>query len=109
MSIILAVFPIGDAALHGFSEPSFRWTFLLTLFNIITACYLFDHLEIINIKKIYPIASLVAAFCIVIVPLSAIIEGKFDIVFNEYGRNYFVFWVCYINFCFCVFAKAQSN
>lgn len=94
--IILAIFPIGDAALHGFSEPSFRWTFLLTLFNIITACYLFDHLEIINIKKIYPIASLVAAFCIVIVPLSAIIEGKFDIVFNEYGSQIILFSGCAI-------------
>ncbi len=92
--MLLAIFPLGDAALHGFGEPSFRWTFLLTLFNILIACWLLDHDEILNVKMIYPTAVGIAVFCLSIVPLSALIEGKLNSVFETYGIQIVLFAVC---------------
>ena len=92
--VLFALFPIGDAALHGFSEPSFRWTFLLTLFNILIACYLLEHFEIIDTKKIYFTAIAICVFCLLIIPFSALIEGKLEHVFSNYLYQIILFTVC---------------
>lgn len=109
--IILAAFPIGDAALHGFSEPSFRWTFLLILFNILTACYLLEHIEILNMTKIYPTAVAIAVFSIFIVPISALIEGKLSVVISAYGMQIILFAISssLILFCATLLKKRAIN
>ena len=76
------------------SYTHLRWTFLLTLFNILIACWLLEHDEILNVKMIYPTAVGIAVFCLSIVPLSAIIEGKLNSVFETYGIQIVLFAVC---------------
>lgn len=47
---IVAIFPILCSALHGFSNPSFRWTFFLIIFNLLIISEILDNLDNINKK-----------------------------------------------------------
>lgn len=92
--IAIALIPMGDAALHGFGDPSFRWTFLLTLFNILTACWILEHYDQIDISKLMIMTLMATVICIGIVPLSGLLEGKGELVFSDYLPQLLLFISC---------------
>ena len=65
---VIAMTPFFAAALHGFSEPSFRWMMFGIIFTIILACYVLDKRELIN-KKVLVISFFVGIFAIVCCPM----------------------------------------
>ena len=99
--LILAIMPMGDAALHGFSDPSFRWTFLLTLFNILTASWMLENYEQIDSTKIIGMAIIAAVICIGIIPLAGFVEGKSQMLF----RNYLPQILLFSSFGFLIFIE----
>ena len=48
--MIILIFPMGGSIMHGFSEASFRWTFLFILFNILISNRYLSNFEKINQK-----------------------------------------------------------
>ncbi len=63
--IVVAVFPILCSILHGFSNPSFRWTFFLTLFNLIIVSEILDNLDKLDKKTL--IKTIVFYLCAVFI------------------------------------------
>lgn len=49
---LIIVFPLGGSIMHGFSEASFRWTFLFIIFNIIVSNRYLSNLDQINFKTL---------------------------------------------------------
>lgn len=48
--IIILIFPMGGSVMHGFSEASFRWTFLFIIFNILVSNRYLSQLDHLNLK-----------------------------------------------------------
>ena len=48
--IIILIFPMGGSIMHGFSEASFRWTFLFIIFNILVSNRYLSQLDHLNVK-----------------------------------------------------------
>ena len=47
---IIAVFPLLCSILHGFSNPSFRWTFFIIIFNLLIISEVLDNLDLLDMK-----------------------------------------------------------
>lgn len=92
--LLIALIPLGDAALHGFSDPSFRWTFLLTLFNIMTACWIFENSDQIDSSMIMVSAGIAATICIGIIPFASLVEGKAQLLLSNYLPQFLLFCLC---------------
>lgn len=92
--LLIAVIPMGDAALHGFSDPSFRWTFLLILFNILTACWMLENYDQVDSSKIISMSIIVAFLCIGIIPLASFVEGKESLLLSNYMPQIVLFSCC---------------
>lgn len=74
--IMIMIFPRLGSIIHGFGDPSFRWTFFLILFNIIITSMVLNNLDSINKKilKITGIASII--LLITIIPITNLITGN---------------------------------
>lgn len=64
---VIAFFPILCMLLHGFSDPSFRWTFIIVIVNLMVISDVLDNFEQINFKLlkktiIFNVLLLVACF-----------------------------------------------
>lgn len=90
---LILFFPISNAAIHGFSEPSFRWTFILTIFNIITACYCLDHTQQIDKFKFVKIIICAIVFCIMVIPLTALVKNDISNLFVLYKNQWIVYLI----------------
>ena len=47
---LIALFPILCSILHGFSDPSFRWTFFVINFNLLIISEVLDNIDILDYK-----------------------------------------------------------
>lgn len=47
---VIAMIPYLDSVMHGFSDPSFRWVFILVIFNLYVASYVIDHIDELDCK-----------------------------------------------------------
>lgn len=97
--VIILIFPLGGSIMHGFSETSFRWTFLFIVFNIITANRYLSKLETINFR-ILTLTVLSLIFLGSAVLLFRIYELQdLAVLFNKYPRTVLIYL---INFVFIV-------
>lgn len=74
--LLILLFPRIGSAIHGFGDPSFRWTFFLILFNIITSSIILDKISEINLK-VFKLSSTISFIVLIsIVPVSAFITNQ---------------------------------
>ncbi len=89
--LLFLVLPLGNAAMHGFSEPSFRWTFLLTLVNILVACHILEHEDQIDSRFLKISAAVIALICALAVPAAALVQGRLSQL-----QQYFPQWGLFV-------------
>ncbi|MEG0404486.1 MAG: YfhO family protein [Anaerorhabdus sp.] len=92
--IIIAIIPMGNAVMHGFSEPSFRWVFLLVFLNIITTCHLLNNFELFDKSIFKRITVGICIFVILIVPITAILSGTTSELLNQFLMQWTLFIGC---------------
>lgn len=92
----IVVIPMGNAAMHGFSEPSFRWTFLISFINIIVCSHLLENWDLIDRKKFKIVLLLAALFMILVIPITALIKGEIGLLFTNYLNQFMLFLICAI-------------
>ncbi|MEF9919511.1 MAG: YfhO family protein [Erysipelotrichaceae bacterium] len=92
--IIIAIIPMGNAVMHGFSEPSFRWVFLLVFLNIITTCHLLNNFELFDKSTFKGITVVICIFVILIVPITAILSGTTSELLNQFLMQWTLFIGC---------------
>ena len=51
--LIIALIPNLDSAMHGFGDPSFRWVFLIVIFNLFIASKVIDHIDMLDKKLLF--------------------------------------------------------
>lgn len=74
--LLILIFPRLGSAVHGFGDPSFRWTFFMILFNIITSSVILNEISTLD-KRIIKISAIsMSIFLITIIPITAMIIGK---------------------------------
>lgn len=72
---VLSLIPITNSFIHGFSGPSFRWTFIIDIFFIfISAEYLDKYFNKKEIKKGFIFCSLIYIFAIIFSIISGFIK-----------------------------------
>ena len=64
--ILIMMFPVGNAIMHGAVEPSFRWLMFPTFMNIMIALSYLDRLDDINFDKIGKIVHLLGIFVLIL-------------------------------------------
>lgn len=82
--ILILLFPIMNSVIHGFSDPSFRWTIFFIFFNIIVGCTIFDNFNLISKKWVKKSGILFCIILILIVPFTAFLSG--DIIGQYTGQ-----------------------
>lgn len=92
--IILLICPIGNAAMHGFSEPSFRWTFIISTFNILIACQCMEDEENINKRKLKKYVLISVVLCVLVVPLTSFVRHDFSDFLTLYKEQWILFLLC---------------
>lgn len=90
---LILFFPISNAAIHGFSEPSFRWTFVLTIFNILTACYCLDHTYQIDKLRFFKIILCAIVFCIMVIPITSFVKNDTSNLFTSYKNQWILYFI----------------
>lgn len=48
--VVIAIIPELDSAMHGFGDPSFRWLFLVVIFNLYIIANVLDNIDKLNKK-----------------------------------------------------------
>ena len=97
--LIILIFPLLDSALHGFADPSLRWTMFIIFFNIMTACNVLNNFDSLNFKLMRNYVIIFSIFLISIVPVySLCIEGKLNHIsqwelFIAFASIYFVYFL----------------
>ena len=92
--VVMAVIPFFDSALHGFGDPSFRWTFFLILLNILTACHLLNEPELLDLNKLKISSWILFVFCIVIIPITGFISDCWKDWNSNFIEQMILFGVC---------------
>lgn len=92
--ILIAIIPMGDAMMHGFSEPSFRWLFLIVFLNIITTCHFLNNFDLMDREIFKRITIGICIFAIIIVPVTAVVSGTTSELFGKFLMQWILFVVC---------------
>lgn len=88
---LFLIFPILSSAIHGFSSPSFRWTLLLILVQILIMCHYLEQLNQINTKNMIITAGVSVLILLTVIPLTAI-SSKTDAL-SSYLNQTLLFFV----------------
>ncbi|SJZ57777.1 Uncharacterized membrane protein YfhO [Anaerorhabdus furcosa] len=107
--VLIAIIPMGNAMMHGFSEPSFRWLFLVVLLNIIIACHLLNDFENIDKKIFKYVATIICILVILLVPFSTIVSGSISSLLSEYFIQWILFVICSILIGFVAFILLKKK
>lgn len=92
--LILLICPIGNAAMHGFSEPSFRWTFIISTFNILVACHCMADENNIDKRKFKTYIFVSILLCVIIVPLTSFVRNDYSKFLTMYKDQWMLFTFC---------------
>lgn len=76
--------PIGGSIMHGFSETSFRWTFLFIVFNITVAVRYLSDTESINLSLLKKTLLIYSALLVLILPLNLAFNHELNLWFSNY-------------------------
>lgn len=69
---LIAIFPLAATVIHGFAEPSFRWTLFAILFLIILGCSVLENLRKIN-KKVLLLTAIMITLLMACLPLISLV------------------------------------
>jgi len=87
---VLLILPFGGSILHGFSEPSFRWTMLFIFMNITLVMPYIDDIERINIKVLNYTMVIITIIIVLNLPILSLIINE---NFFDYIQQYLLFFV----------------
>ncbi|MFV0379471.1 MAG: YfhO family protein [Anaerorhabdus sp.] len=68
---VMLALKIFNGAIHGFSDPSFRWSMFIIFFNISTMAYVLSNLKSFSLKKISWCAFGVVLLCFIGIPMTS--------------------------------------
>lgn len=87
---LLLILPVGGSIMHGFSEPSFRWTMLLIFSNLVLIAPFLDDTSLIDFKILkYTLIAYVMMILINLPVLSLIVNEPI----HDYLDQYLLFFV----------------
>ena len=72
----------------GFSSPSFRWTYLFIIVNLINASRYLSNFELINTRNLKYTLIIISIILIFNVPISMFVSGTLDTFFENIGLFY---------------------
>ena len=83
--ILFLIFPFFGYVLHGFSDPSLRWSFFIILFNVIVICRYLENPDLINYRILNKTMISIIVLLILIIPVYSFI-GNYDmkLYINQY-------------------------
>lgn len=85
--LVIGFIPWLDSAMHGFGDPSFRWVFLIVIFNMLVISKIIDNIDLIN-KKLLIITS---AIYITIMLSTYFVALKYiDGTLNDYLKQFII-------------------
>jgi uncharacterized membrane protein YfhO len=110
LMLLLLIFPIGGAFLHGLSEHSFRWTIFYIFINIMISMRYIDNIELINVKVLKISTWIITLLVIVNIPVLAYITGEDIFRFNfQLGIFLFAVLMFYLTKFFLIQKSNQSK
>lgn len=89
--IVMLFIPFFDSMMHGFSEPSFRWSCFIIFMNILLVMEILDNHESINFRILKVSSIILIATLIIYIPLLSLLSGGADLVFTKYFEQFLVF------------------
>ena len=82
---VLIILPLGGSIMHGFSEPSFRWTMLIIFSNLVLIAPFLDDANLIDFKVLkYTLIFVVSMILINLPILSMILNESLSNYLNQY-------------------------
>lgn len=91
---LMLMIPAVNSLMHGLSDPSFRWTMLLILVNLIIGCRYLNQPELLNRALLKKTALFIFIVCLTIVPLTATFSSEFNQLLSDYLPQWLLFIVC---------------
>ncbi|HET6784701.1 MAG TPA: YfhO family protein [Erysipelotrichaceae bacterium] len=91
--ILLLIIPSGNMMILGFSSPSFRWTYLFIIVNLINASRYLTQTHLINFRNLTTSLIVIAVILVFNVPLSLIVTGKL----NQFSDNIGLFYLSMVS------------
>lgn len=85
---LLLIIPSGNMMILGFSSPSFRWTYLFIIVNLINASRYLSNFELINTHNLKYTLIIISIILIFNVPISMFVSGTLDTFFENIGLFY---------------------
>ena len=73
--LLILVIPSGNMIMLGFSSPSFRWSFLIIICNLIVAGRYLSDLNKINYKTLFVTIVVISAICLFNYPITLLITN----------------------------------
>jgi uncharacterized membrane protein YfhO len=101
--ILLLIIPSGSMALLGFSDYSFRWTFIIIVINLLVSGRYLNNFNLINKKNLVISLSIIILILLFNYPLTLFITGRisdFSLYFVEYIISLLMILVYIIVFLF---------
>lgn len=71
---LFLIFPFLSSMAHGFSDPTFRWTMILILVQILTVCNYLENINQLNIKNLKITMGISIFVLIAVIPLTVILS-----------------------------------
>lgn len=85
---LLLLIPSGNMMILGFSSPSFRWTYLFIIVNLVNASRYLSNLDLINYKNLKITMIVISIILLFNVPMSMIVSGTINQFFDNIGLYY---------------------
>ncbi|MEG0239387.1 MAG: YfhO family protein [Anaerorhabdus sp.] len=92
--ILILFIPGLDSMMHGFSEPSFRWTCFIIMMNILLVMEFIDDYTKINFRVLRNTGLILLLICLFAIPLYSVILGKTNELFSIYSKQFILF--CFV-------------
>lgn len=83
--ILILINPVGGSIMHGFSETSFRWTFLFIVFNIIVSIRYLSDIDKINLPLLKKTLIVYGALLITVLPVNLFFSHELSVWFSKYS------------------------
>lgn len=90
--LIILFVPILNSIVHGFGDPSLRWTLFFIFFNIMVFATIFDNLSLVSIKIMKNSLYIIGLLLLLIIPLIGLIDGEtISGIFTLYSKQMILF------------------
>lgn len=105
--VLIIISPVGNSIMHGLSEFSFRWTFLIIFMNIVISNRYLSSIEKIN-RRTLLISLIVILFIVNLsIPITLLINNQLGIWISDYWPQTRLF--IFISFVFMIFTAVLTS